>query len=106
MPLKLVRELVELTEKKKKIENLVILGVFDTDTYRQHKEEVIQEILIKKIELSEIKIDRNEVERCINFFEYFVRNLAGLWKTADLGLKQRIQSLISPLGVSCRNNTF
>lgn len=43
-------------------------------------------------------VDSLDVDECWNFVQYFLNNLAEIWAKADLGLKQKLQCLISPEG--------
>jgi hypothetical protein len=45
--------------------------------------------MVKQIELNEYKIDIDDSEACINFCEYFISNIADLWRDTNLDLKQR-----------------
>jgi hypothetical protein len=47
-----------------------------------------------------------ESESCINFCEYFISNIADLWQSAELGLKQRFQKLIFPENISYKKGRF
>ena len=47
-----------------------------------------------------------ESESCINFCEYFFSNIADLWQSAELGLKQRFQKLIFPENISYKKGRF
>ena len=60
----------------------------------------------KQIELSENNIDVDDSESCINFCKYFVSNIADLWKSGELDLKQGFQKLIFPENISYKKGRF
>jgi ssDNA-binding Zn-finger/Zn-ribbon topoisomerase 1 len=95
----LEKELKGLQEKKKKIEDLLIAGSFDAETYKTRSEEIQSEMMLKKLALNEQIIECNDIESCLNYCKYFLSNIADLWQNADLSLKQRFQSLIFPEGL-------
>ena len=103
---KLNQELKTLNERKNKIADLAITGTFNGETYKQKFEEVQNEIIVKEIELSDTKINLNEIETCLNYCKYFLSNLAKLWTNADVNQKQRFQSYIFPDKIYYENGTF
>lgn len=104
--LRLKRELKRLQERKDRVDELMIKGVFDEETYKQKSDEIKNEILVKQIELSEANIELNDIEACLNFCKFFLSNLADLWANADLGLKQRFQKLVFPAEIYYERETF
>ena len=93
---RLTDELIKLEEKQKRIEDLIIDRVFDEETYKQKNQEIRNEIMVKKIELNEGKIETDDVKACVEYCKYVLGNLADLWANGDLTLKQRFQSFIFP----------
>ena len=100
------QDLKSLTERKNRIDELMIKGIFDEETYKQKSEESRNEILVKQVELNETKIDLNDIEGCLNYCKYFLSNLAKLWANADVNLKQRFQTLLFPDKIYFENGTF
>ena len=90
------RELKELKETQDRIEELMIKEVFDEETYKRKSEDLKAKILAKQVELSETRIELNDVEACLNYCKFVLTNLASLWAQADVNLKQRFQTLIFP----------
>lgn len=103
---RLKRELKELNEKKDRVNELVIKGTFDEDTYKQKSEAIKEEILVKQIELGELTTDINDVDRCIYYCKFFMLNVAKLWDEGDINLKQRFQTLIFPKEIYYKKETF
>jgi len=103
---KLEIELKALKDKKERINELAIKGTFDDKTYKEEIQKVNNEILIKRIELNENKIEVNDSESCINFCKYFISNIADLWKNAQLDLKQRFQKVIFPEKIFYKKGRF
>ena len=100
------KELKELQEKQDKIDELMIKEIFDEETYKRKTEELKAHILTKQVELSETRIELNDVETCLNYCRFFLMNLASLWAQADVNLKQRFQVLIFPDKIYYENKTF
>ena len=74
----------------------MIKEVFDEETYKRKSEDLKAKILAKQVELSETRIELNDVEACLNYCKFVLTNLASLWPQADVNLKQRFQTLIFP----------
>lgn len=92
-------EIRKLANRKSRVDELMIQGVFDEATYKKQVEQIEQERVIKQLELSEAKIELNNVEACLGYCRAFLNNLAKLWANADVGLKQRFQNLVFPHGI-------
>jgi len=103
---RLEKELKALEEKRDIIDELLIKGAFDEDTYKRKSEESKNEILVRRIELNEEKIELNDIEACINYCKFFLANIADLWANADLALKQRFQILIFPDKIYYEGESF
>ena len=103
---RLVKELEDIKNNKKRINELIIRGIFDAKTYKEEIQKVNADLLVKQIELNENKIDMDDSEACINFCKYFISNIADLWRDADLDLKQRFQKLIFPENISYKKGSF
>ena len=94
----------ELTERRGKIENLMIAGKINEETYRRKFEEVKQEILTKQVALSETAVKLNDVEACLAYCKYFIANIADLWLNSNHILKQRFQTLLFPDIITYKEN--
>ena len=96
--------LSELEDKKSKIEDLVIRGVFDQETYQAQVERIRQERLARQLELHELGTDDLDMDSCLASCNSFLVNLSRLWTHSDLDLRQRIQCLIFPDGITYGKN--
>ncbi len=103
---RLEMELNALSKKKDRIDELMIKGTFDDATYKKKIEEMNSEIIIKRTELNEAKIELNDAEACLNYCKSFLSNLSNLWVNAPLDLKQRFQSLVFPEGIAFDGEKF
>ena len=92
-------ELKALGAEQERVEELAIKGTFDDETYKKRSQKLKTDIMIKKIELSETRIELNDTEACLNYAKFFMANVGNLWASAELDLKQRIQQLVFPDGV-------
>ncbi len=103
---RLEKELKDLKEKKDRIDELIIKGVFDEETYRSQSQTLKAELLAKQVELGDARIELNDIEACLNYCRLFMTNLATLWANSELNLKQRFQQLVFPQGISFDRMTF
>lgn len=103
---RLKKELTVLNDKKDRIKELAIKGIFDAETFKEEIQKVKGEILVMQIELNENKIEVDDSESCINFCKYFISNIADLWRSADIDSKQRFQKLIFPEKVLYKKRRF
>lgn len=93
-------QLLKSQNKKKRIEELVINGTFDSETYKEKSTEIQKEIHNKEIELCKTVIDFDELKQQVKFTMSILSNLADIWlNTNDINTRQRIQSLIYPNGI-------
>ncbi len=100
------KELKKLREKQDKIDELMIQGTFDEDTYKRKTDEIKSEILTTQMELSDAKTEINDIEGCLLYCKYFLSNLADLWASSNHNLKQRFQTLIFPEKIFYEDKTF
>lgn len=100
------QELKILKERKDRIDELMIKGTFDEETYKQKSEELRNEILVKQVELNENKIELNDIKGYLNYCKYFLSNLAKLWANSNVNVKQQFQNLIFPEKIYFENGTF
>lgn len=89
-------QLTQLKEKKNRLVDLMIDGIFEKEVYETKFEEINEQIILKKLELSEASIDLYDVEAYIKYCKFFISNIANLWASADLNLKQKFQNLVFP----------
>ncbi|MBN1573619.1 MAG: zinc ribbon domain-containing protein [Deltaproteobacteria bacterium] len=100
------RELKDLKERKNRIDDLVIDGVFDEGTYREKSDALRDEMLLKQVELDDSKIHFVDFEECLKYCKYVLSNLGSFWENADIDLRQRFQSLIFPEKLYYESKTF
>jgi len=93
-------DLRALENRKRRIEELVIQGTFNEQTYKEQVAILEQELIAKRVELNEAKIERNDAEGCLNYCRYWLTNLAKLWANGGVDLRQRFQTLVCPQGAS------
>ena len=100
------QELKELEAKKNRIDELMIKGVFDEETYRKRSDEFKAEIMSKKIELGDARIELNDVEACVSYCTFLLGNIANIWANAPLDLRQRFQLMMFPEAVAFDGEFF
>ena len=93
---RLEKELKESKKNRERIKELIIKKTFNDKEYKEEIQKVNNDIMVIQIEINENKIDADDSESCINFCKYFICNVADLWQSAELNLKQRFQKLIFP----------
>jgi len=104
---RLEKEIKDIEKRQSRLLDLLIEHTIkDDETYRQKTEELNNELLDKKVELDENEIELNDVNECINYCKFFLSNIADLWASAELNLKQRFQTLIFPEGICFDSQKF
>lgn len=103
---RLEKELNGLEETMRRIDELIIKGVFDDETYKQKSGELKNEIMVKKLELNEARIELSDIDACLNYCKAFLSNIANLWANSELNLKQRFQTFIFPDKIYYEGKTF
>lgn len=76
-------------------------GIYTKDEAKEEAEKVRQEILILKLEKSEIKFIQYDAEVVKNFSIHFMNNLDRLWERYSLPKQQLLQQKIFPNGITC-----
>jgi site-specific DNA recombinase len=100
----LERKLNELEIKKARIEDLAIEGTFSKERFIIKINEVEKDIAKKKVEIDNTQKENIDIESVLDYFRYFVKNLASLWNESDLDRKRRFQDYIFPKGIYIENN--
>lgn len=93
----------ELEEEKSRLIRAVAAGRITAEDGSPEIQKINVKINEKQILLSDM-VDSLDVDECWNFVLYFLNNLAEIWTKADLGLKQKLQCLISPEGFYFEEN--
>ena len=96
---KIEKDISDLKNRKNKIADLAIEDVFNDKTFKEQNEIVENEIVLKTIQLNELSIDYDDISKCINSCEYFLKNISKLWITSELQLRQKFQKIIFPEGI-------
>jgi len=92
-------------QRKAKLDELVIRGIFDDETYRVRLAECRAEISAHKIELSELQTDRNDFAAVLAYGKHFISNVDKFWAGADSSVKRKVQSLLFPEGIYYSHKT-
>ena len=100
------KDLKSLEERRDRIDELIIEGVFGEETYQAHSERIQEEIVMRRLELDEADTELNDIEACLSYCKFFLSNCAALWEQAELNLKQRFQNLIFPEGIAFDGMSF
>lgn len=102
----MINRLKTLKIRKKKIADLVIKGTFNDKTYKDLNNEIDGNITLKTIQMNELKLDYQDIESCMNYCNYFLRNISKLWISSGISLKIKFQNIIFPKGSVYDNGTL
>ncbi len=100
------KEITLLESKKTRIEELVIDGIFDTNTYIKKKNEIDEQIISKKIQLDDYENGLVNTDELIDYGKRFLYNLSSLWLNLDNPHKRTFQEFLFPEGIYLENNEF
>jgi site-specific DNA recombinase len=103
---RLEKELKASEGKLDRIDELMIQGVFDEETYKRKSEGIKAEMLTTQIDLNDAKTEINDIEECLLYCKHFLSNLANLWEASGHNLKQRFQILVFPEKIYYEDKTF
>lgn len=78
-------------------------GILTDDEARNHTEKLRAELLVVKVEKTEMKIDEYDTEAVKSFTENFLTNLDRFWMQLELPEKQMLQKHIFPDGILCED---
>ncbi len=98
------KELTELEDNKNRIEDLAIAGTFEKDRFIRKIGEVEKDITQKRVELDNTSKENIDIEAVLNYFKFFIKNMANLWYESDLDKKRTFQDYIFPEGIFIENN--
>ena len=91
------KELRELEADQKRIEDLVMKGVFDEETYERRAKKIKDEITSKRLELNDLaENESHDMGKCLAYCQFFLSNCASLWERGALDFRQRFQKLVFP----------
>ena len=81
-------------------------GILNDEEAKQRADKIRNDIVVLKIERSDVKIDEYDTETVKAFTETFLTNTDRLWRELELPQKQALQNLIFPKGVVCQDKNI
>jgi site-specific DNA recombinase len=100
------KKLTALKEKKSALVDLLVRNVLDEVTYKEQVQVLDADIVGKQLEVSDARHEELDLDGLLNFAEYLMQNLEGLWMQGALSEKQRLQRAMFPYGVPYLNGQF
>lgn len=99
-------KLIELKKRKSKLIDFRLDGTISEEDYRFKTEQLAEEIQEHEFRLREIDEIDNNLCKCLKYACKMIENIDTLWIKGDLDLKQRLQKLIFPKGLSYNLSDF
>ncbi len=100
-------KLAAAQQQKSKLDDLIVKGVIDEDTYRERSTKIRAEMATLKLSLHEAQTDQSDIDAALEYCGNFVRNLGKLWADSEADARRRVQTLVFPEDVSfSRENGF
>ncbi|MCA9380927.1 recombinase family protein [Candidatus Dojkabacteria bacterium] len=96
----------KVESKLKKIQQLLEDGVYSSEEYINRKNELDAELITLKITSSELGINKDELETCINYICKFIKHLPIFWKGLSNNEKRKLNSLLFPDGLEFEKNAY
>ena len=93
-------KITELKNKKSKLIDFKIDGTISEEDYRFKAEQLSSEISEQEFRLRQLGEYKDDLTKCLKYTCNAVRNIDKIWNNGDLELKQRLQKLIFPKGIS------
>ena len=90
--------IAELRAKRTKVEDLVIAGTFDQETYKTQTQAIRTAITAKEQELASKQTDAGDFEDCIEYCKNFLTNARQIWENGDIHTQKRFQATLFPAG--------
>lgn len=103
---KLNKDLVELTERKKRLTSKYIDEKVSESDYKLFNEDLDASILSKKMHITETKIPEKDLSQCLDWCCFTFNNIQKIWEEGSLDLRQRFQKLIYPNGLTYDTEKF
>ena len=95
------KQLDQLFERKRRlVEAFVYERAIDKPTYQTQLDKLDEDIALAEIRECDARIEDLDVEAAVRFGELILRNAPALWLESNLDQKQRLQSALSPAGLS------
>ena len=102
----LERQLRKRREDKWKLNDAFVYRGLPESDYREMKESLEQEILTFEMKINDARQDEIEIEELLDFAENLLLSAAGTWKQSGLELRQRLQLVLFPDGVTYLERTY
>lgn len=99
-------KLIELKNRKSKLIDFRLDGTISDDDYKFKAEQLAEEIQEQECRLREITEIHDDLTKCLKYTCEAISNIDALWENGDLNLKQRLQRLIFPKGLSYNLSDF
>lgn len=99
-------KLIELKTRKSKLIDCRLDGTISEEDYMFKTEQLAEEIQEHEFRLREIDEIDNDLCKCLKYACKMIENIDTLWINGDLDLKQRLQKLIFPKGLSYNLSDF
>ncbi len=93
-------KLLELKNKKSKLIDFRLDGTINEDDYKFKTEQLTLEIQEQELLLQEVNEIDEDFTKCLNYTCKAINNIDILWQKGNLDIKQRLQKLIFPKGLS------
>jgi tetratricopeptide (TPR) repeat protein len=95
-----VRSVHDLRERKDKLDDAMIVRLVDRETYQRKLDRLNEEITLAEMATNDAKLETFDVETVLNFAEHLILNAARLWTEFSSELRQRLQRVLFPEGVT------
>ena len=100
------RDITTLASDKTRIEDLAIDGTFNKETYLKRINEVEEQIISKKIQLSDYESGILNIDELVDYGKRFVCSLSSFWLNLDIARKKGLQEILFPEGLILENGKF
>ena len=100
------RDITALEANKTRIEDLAIDGTFNKETYLKKINEVEEQIISKKIQLSDYESGILNIDELVDYGKRFVCSLSSFWSKLDTPRKRGLQEILFPEGLTLENGEF
>ena len=96
--------------ERQRIIDLLVKGTIDQDVYKEQMARVgtaLREVQLEADRLSsEASVNAHDLERLLEFADWLLCRVAGIWKSATLQNKLRVQAALFPDGLTVSNEGF
>jgi site-specific DNA recombinase len=76
------------------------------ETYERQGDKLSEEIALSEMALHQAKIEELDIDAVLGFAEHVLQDAARLWVSAELNIKQRLQRVLFPEGVTFDGERF